>query len=325
MICAQLIVVHHFLGYGIISTKITEYFPNNTPLIFEYSRMVVQIFLVIAGYFAMKTLSDANINGLHNFTKIVIGRYLRLVTPFVFAILIAIFSAYVSNEIYRQDFVPELAGFNQLLAHIFLLHGVLNFDSLSSGVWYVAIDFQLFIVLTILCLFKNKYIPFLISIMAILSLFIFNLNSDLDNYAIYFFGSYSIGALTYLYNTKRLNKYKYITYMFIFSLALIIDFRERILIAVLCGLMLTFNNNKSNIISTIGNSTIVKKMSNASYSLFLSHFSILMISNALIERLNPSNTILPLYLFIIWFICVAFSFIFEQYTNYLYGYIKLKI
>jgi hypothetical protein len=35
----------------------------------------------------------------------------------------------------------------QIIAHIFLLQDILGFDALSAGIWYVAIDFQLFVLL----------------------------------------------------------------------------------------------------------------------------------------------------------------------------------
>jgi hypothetical protein len=40
--------------------------------------------------------------------------------------------------------LPGEPEFTQFLAHALLLHSVMGIDSLSAGVWYVAIDFQLF-------------------------------------------------------------------------------------------------------------------------------------------------------------------------------------
>ena len=43
-----------------------------------------------------------------------------------------------------HDSIPDAPDILQLLAHALLLQDLLDQEALSAGVWYVAIDFQLF-------------------------------------------------------------------------------------------------------------------------------------------------------------------------------------
>src|SRR5690606_32009857 len=96
---------------------------------------------------------------------------------------------------------PDLA---QLVAHALLLQGVAGEESLSAGVWYVAIDFQLF-ALTVLLLAGVRALvaparrarvgQALVVVLAAASLLLFNRDADWDVWALYFFGAYGLGMM----------------------------------------------------------------------------------------------------------------------------------
>jgi hypothetical protein len=44
----------------------------------------------------------------------------------------------------EHESISAAPDLGQLLAHVLLLHDLLDQEALSAGVWYVAIDFQLF-------------------------------------------------------------------------------------------------------------------------------------------------------------------------------------
>jgi len=72
----------------------------------------------------------------------------------------------------------------------FLAHDLLGFEALSSGAWYVAIDFQLYALLIVLChalhTETNKRLSIAVALLCVASMWQFNRVDELDIWAIYF-------------------------------------------------------------------------------------------------------------------------------------------
>jgi len=83
----------------------------------------------------------------------------------------------------------------QLLAHLFLLQDIVGADALSAGVWYVAIDFQLFALFALVQSLSRRRAIVACATLATLSLFWLNRIPALDVWAPYFFATYGMGAL----------------------------------------------------------------------------------------------------------------------------------
>ena len=77
-------------------------------------------------------------------------RYVKLAPPFVAATLLAAVASAWAAEWMTHDSISAPATLAQLCAHAVLLHGVLGYEALSAGAWYVAIDFQLYAALALL-------------------------------------------------------------------------------------------------------------------------------------------------------------------------------
>ncbi|MER2539059.1 MAG: acyltransferase, partial [Azonexus sp.] len=56
-LAAMLVLLNHFSSYGPLAATVREAFPGVFGWLFDYGRMAVQIFLVIAGFLAARTLS----------------------------------------------------------------------------------------------------------------------------------------------------------------------------------------------------------------------------------------------------------------------------
>ena len=63
--------------------------------------------------------------------------------PYLLALTLSVAVAALVRPWFGHVSVPDEPDLLQLLAHVLLLQGLLGQDSLSAGVWYVAIDFQL--------------------------------------------------------------------------------------------------------------------------------------------------------------------------------------
>ena len=57
IIASQLIVLHHFSAYGPLSEAMHEAMPRVAAWLHDYARMAVQVFLVLAGYLAVRVLA----------------------------------------------------------------------------------------------------------------------------------------------------------------------------------------------------------------------------------------------------------------------------
>ena len=197
-----MIILHHLSSYGQIAEDARKVLPGLMTWLFEYGRYAVQIFLVMAGYLAAKSLSryastKFSANGL---LKLILNRYLRLFSPYAAALIFTIACAYIARLWVNDEFIGQSETLSQFLAHLFFIQDILGLDSISAGAWYVAIDWQLYSVLAILFVSFPNYraLIWLISIFAVSSLLFFNRSSDYEAYFIYFIGSYGLGVLAYL-------------------------------------------------------------------------------------------------------------------------------
>jgi peptidoglycan/LPS O-acetylase OafA/YrhL len=175
--------------------------------LFDYGRFAVQVFLVVAGYLAAQSvgklmaIGHAHSNGLgaRLVLQLALRRYLRLVGPYVVALLITIVCASLARQWSADEYIGQPETIAQVLAHLFLLQGVLGYDSISAGVWYVAIDWQLFTALVVVyAVFRRPMVRIgVIFILMVASLLYFNRHADYENSFIYFIGSYGLGIFAY--------------------------------------------------------------------------------------------------------------------------------
>lgn len=145
-IASQLVVLHHLAAYGPISDAVQEIAPSLITWLYDYARMAVQIFFVIGGYLAARAVLNTG-NSIRHLKVNLANRYLRLVIPSFFALMLAILCALIARNIVDHEFIPDFPKLTQFLSHVLLLQGVLDVDSLLAGAWFIAVDFQLFFVM----------------------------------------------------------------------------------------------------------------------------------------------------------------------------------
>lgn len=311
-IASQLIVLHHLAFYGPMSDVANDLSPDLFLWLSQYARIAVQVFLVIGGFLAARSLSQHNlVSSLSDLGSLLKRRYFKLAIPFGCAMLAAIALSALARGFMDHDSIPGAPHWGQLIAHIFLLHSILGVDSLSAGVWYIAIDFQLFAMLAAILWFAerlssnsrlNKTLAIsLTGSLAALSLFYFNLDSDLDVWGIYFFGAYGMGVLAYWLTAddaeKSIGPAGLFTIAALGSAALTIDFRSRIAVALVTALVLGFARQygqwltgkllKPYLQSLVGRA--FSYLGQISYSVFLIHFPVTLVINGLVQRLAPTS------------------------------------
>ena len=247
-IACLMIVAHHLAAYGPMSQIAYPLFPALIDGMYEYGRMAVPVFFVVAGFlFAGRYAPDGELLVPHPIQAIK-RRYFRLVVPYLAALILAIGCAALARIWMVHESIPVTVGPFQLLAHALLLQDLLDQEVLSAGIWYVAIDFQLFAI-TVILLWLSGQIQhwrpnlkggglILIASLTLASLFIFNRDKSLDETAFYFFGSFGLGILIYWISGMRRRNLWLLALALVVIAALLVDFRVRIAVAGVVMLML---------------------------------------------------------------------------------------
>ena len=282
---AQCVVWHHLALYGPLSDSLAATAPDLTKWLVDYARMAVQVFLVVAGYLAARSLGQGQLpqQGL---LRTLWQRYERLVVPFLLALLVTALVSAITRPYLEGDLVPDTPSLAQWLAHASLLHSVLKVDAISAGAWYVAIDFQLYAVFALLLwLARGRHWArvVLVAALAIASLCWFNLDAQYDVWALYFFGSYGLGTLAWWAGLRgRYSGYALALYaltLLVGLASLVLDFRERIALAMtVSSVLLAFGSTQLHLPRRLGN--WVRHLGSCSYAQFLVHFSVLLLANA---------------------------------------------
>ena len=301
----QLIVLHHLAWYGPMSDQVALIAPGLIEWLAVYGRIAVQVFLVCGGFLAARSL---HADAAHTPWPPIRRRYLKLVPPFVLALLLTSAANALASHWMQHASISPAPTLMQLLAHALLLHGMLRIPSLSAGVWYVAIDFQLYALLAILLwLARRRGAEFfrrsqpsagaismtaavLIAIGCALSLLCINRLPAWDDWAPYFFGSYGLGALAWWVgrydSPPRAGACLWTIMMAMVLVALAIDFRSRIAVAAVVAnlLILGFGARASLATWSPMIATTVDRAGAASYAIFLIHFPVCLLINALFTR-----------------------------------------
>ncbi|HJW27053.1 MAG TPA: acyltransferase family protein [Rhodocyclaceae bacterium] len=289
-IASQLIVLHHLAAYGPLSEAVQEVAPALISWLYDYGRIAVQAFLVVGGFLAARSLAPRGEPLFDNPLPLIWRRYQRLVLPYMAAVAVAIVAAAVARRWMIDDSIPDAPTWRQLLAHGLLLHDLLDYDALSAGVWYVAIDFQLF-ALMVLALWigslsgLRRAAPALVVLLGLAALFWFNRNADWDEWALYFFGSYGLGAVAWWASERRRLAAWLGAIATVAVAALMVDFRLRIAVALAVALTLGFAR-RSGWLEKWPEGRPLAFLSRISYSLFLVHFPVCLVANALFVKLE---------------------------------------
>jgi peptidoglycan/LPS O-acetylase OafA/YrhL len=299
---AQLIVLHHLAFYGPMADAARPLMPSMIDWLDHNGRIAVQAFLVISGFLVAKSLSPAGRPGIDNPLATIGRRYIKLAPPFVVAMFLAIGASALARTWMIHESISAPPNMSQLAAHVLLLHSVLGYESLSAGAWYVAIDFQLYALFTCLLWLCGRVaggrprmwlMPLVVTLGMSISLLYFNRDAEFDVWAPYFFGSYGLGIMAWWASDPRrpfMATFALLTMMIVPTvLALELDFRSRIAVAsvVACVLFL-FGRTRLKTYASSG-WAIVNYVGKISYSIFLVHFPVCLVVNAIFTRFVPDD------------------------------------
>lgn len=284
------VLLTHFVSYFPMSDTVWDVFPAAFEWICDHGGMAVHVFLVIGGFLATRALSPEGRPLDVSPLPLIWKRYVRLVLPCMVAVSLSVLAAWTVEPVLDHEAIPGHATFTQWLAHLLLLQNVLGFESLSAGVWYVAIDFQLFSATALLLwLGRGRVVaPALVLSLAAVSMFWFNRNDDWDNWALYFFGSYGLGAAAWWASNREQRPVWIADLALVPVSALAVEFRERLAIALLVALTLAIGR-RTGFLGGFPEIRPLAFLGWISYSLFLVHFPVLLLANGVYAALGLSS------------------------------------
>ncbi len=299
-----LIVLHHLAFYGPMSDVVSQAWPRLIHGLSEYGRLAVQLFLVCSGFLSAASLAAQPGMGPGRVLQLAWQRYLRLSIP----LMAALSAAVLITEWVRPHFDhPSLSATPdgwQTVAHVFFLQHLADLEALSAGVWYVAIDFQLYL-MTLLVLWMvtlwSRVQPGarpealrlqLMLGLTLVSLLHWNLQPELDLYGLYFFGAYGMGWLAHRARQSRIPPKGWAVLMALGLLALWVDPRWRIATAWAVALLLaTAPERWLAPVVVSGWRAGVSQLSRISYPVFLIHYAVSLAVSAFVTAHWPRSLV----------------------------------
>jgi peptidoglycan/LPS O-acetylase OafA/YrhL len=280
VMAAQFIVWHHMAAYGPMADTMTLSWPHLMDWLYDSARLAVQVFLVVGGYLAGQSVISRPIT--QPLVQI-IKRYLRLTPFYMFALTLITLAVSASRTTIHADWLPDAPTLSQYIAHTFLLHDVLGFEALSSGVWYVAIDFQLYVLLILMCSsFKSdhhKRLSVCVALLCAASMWYFNRLKPLDIYAIYFFAAYGLGVLAAWAKRSSFDAHVFWITALLAVGALWVEYRSRLTLALITAVWLTIK--PKGLVRWTPMKRVVHRLANSAYVLFLTHFGVIVLFSAM--------------------------------------------
>lgn len=295
-LAAQVIVLHHLVSYGPIARAAHELLPMLSGALHQYGRMAVQVFLVVGGYLSARALSPRGQALQAGVPELLWRRYLRLVLPFLAALALTLGACSLIASSW-PELVPTDITPGQLFAHALLLHDVLGYEALTVGAWYVAIDLQLFALLVgLLWLARRGWHhpsrlmvgPALVAGGVLASAFVFNRQPELDAYGPYFFVAYGLGALVHWLGLWRHRRAGLVLLALAMMAALAVAWRDRLALALATALWLAWAQQRhaeNRSVLPADWAVGLARAATPSYALFLLHFPVLLLTNALLAQL----------------------------------------
>lgn len=313
---AQVIVWHHLTFYGPLSDIAYPLMPTLIDVLFRYGAMAVQVFLVIGGFVAAHGLTHNVPTTPEGLIGQIAKRYWRLAWPYLAVLGIAVIAnslasgwmtaeSLASLHLETQLGIPDYSVRTglaapptvlQVVAHAFFLQTLLGYESLSAGIWYLAIDFQLSLfslvsvslvhLIAARCGRERKGISWSFAVffpLAGLALFRWNRDPGHDFWCGYYFGSYFLGMATAWWLSGTVSRGWYGAYLALMTAALIYDVRVRLAIALVTGLAIAIAGASGGLERWF-RSPAMDYLSRTSYSLFLIHFPVCLVVNAVLSE-----------------------------------------
>ena len=280
-VASIIIVWHHFALYPPLREWAAPLMGDALDWL-EINARATQVFFVVGGYVMALSMSRQSWN-LAQLRKFIVQRYYRLGVPYLGAIVLAVASYVVARGYLPDAVVGDVVSLPQFIAHLFFVQDILGYEQLSAGLWFVCINFQLGLVYALCLLLRDtiglKKVDMVVLLgwpLAVFSLFYFNLNDGWDQWWLYFFPYFFMGTVIHRSLHGDGSRLGFWLYELLFVAAMVFEWRWRLLSASVVGFLL-YSSLHSGWGQNWPRNRAILWIGNASYSLFLVHFPVLMV------------------------------------------------
>ena len=296
------IVLHHLSVYSPMFDRVMLLAPSQWAVLYNHGQLAVQAFLVVGGFLsAVQLLRFVPMNAQRlspGFSAIglIFKRFLRLSIPLMAALTLTVCVTALVRPWYPHSSLSAAPTVWSMVVHLWMLQDLIGVQALSAGIWYVAIDFQLFAI-AVLCVavagqlqrwqpqFKLSGVTVLLwLVLSALSLVWWNRQENMDVQGLYFFGSYGLGMLAYRIRLSRITAKGWAIVFVLGLFALWLEPRLRMGLAWAMALMLAAWPQPHTSGRVAADRPYwqrrISSLAQKSYSIFLTHFAISLIVSA---------------------------------------------
>ncbi|MFO0724758.1 MAG: acyltransferase [Myxococcota bacterium] len=290
-VAALTIVAHHLAFYGPLSDRAHQLAPGPIAFLFEYGRYAVQIFLVVGGFVMARHLATLPRLRLPEIGAELWARYRRIGLPYLAALVLAIIANELARLFMDDASISAPPTALQLLAHATFTTHIFGFEALTAGIWYLGIDFQIVVLLVLLLALAQRLRPqdpqpilmAMSAALAALSLFWLGRIPALDIWAPYFFASTFLGMAVEWLRKGTLPAWTVGLIGAALVLAELQQFRLRLFVSGTTAILL-WAATRWPALGTFPAQRGVQYLGQTSYALFLVHFPVCLLINAVAMR-----------------------------------------
>ena len=275
------IMLHHFALYAPLRDLAAPLAGGLLDWLEAHAR-TTQIFFVASGFVLARSLDRHRWN-LARCGSFLVQRYCRLGLPYLCTIALVLAAYAFAHDTLPDEVLGSALTPRQLLAHLAFVQDIVGEEQLSAGFWFVCINFQLGLIYVLtLCLRdtlqsrRSDAATLLGWGLAAFSLFHFNLVAGNDAWALYFFPYFFMGVVVQRAVRPQAHGAEFWGYQAVFAAALMYNWRWRLVIAMVVGLVLYVAERRGWAARWPKNRTVAA-LGRISYSLFLLHFPVLIV------------------------------------------------
>lgn len=314
--CAALIILwHHFALYPPLREWAAPLLGGLLDWLEHHAR-ATQVFFVVGGYVMARSMSARHWS-LQRISCFAMQRYVRLGIPYLATIAVILPVYIFARGWIPDDVVGSPVSLPQFVAHLFFLQDLLGYESLSAGLWFVCINFQLGLVYAAMLWLRDQFgrgatdvVGLLGWSLTCLSLFYVNFNPAWENWWLFFFPYFFLGIVIHRALAGGLAQLEFWALQLLIVVALWVEWRWRLGIAAGVGILL-FAAEKRDFGAHWPRNRVIAKLGQISYSLFLIHFPVLVAVSTLWARwgwTTPTAGVLGLLAAFLLSLLAAFAF-----------------
>ena len=296
-----LIVLHHLAFYGPMADVVARAWPAGVSWLAQHGRLAVQLFLVCSGFLTARALLALGELSAREVGRATVRRYLRLAIPLLPALALTVLVSEAIRPVFIHESLSDVPDWSQVLAHLFFLQHLLDLEALSAGVWYVAVDLQLYLGALLAAWLAQglqqwgwgqarRWQSLLVTALVVLSISLWTHRDALDDTALFFWGAYGLGWLAWHAREGLSPARRLALWLLLGLLCLVFDARGRALTAWSVACLLACAPAawcQPPAWCLPRGQALVRGLSRISYAVFVVHFGVCLLVNCAVQSVWP--------------------------------------